>query len=167
MEQLATTVAPAVISADSFFNFAMLILGWFGLYAPLALAAIGSIIGCSVAGKAAFGALLETETGYGKYIGVTALPSSQAIYGVVVTLTLNGKVVNLTSVPGLLTIGTMVGVALMYCAIKQGQCVAQAIKVSKSKPEVFGLSVAPAGIIEGFAIFAFIFALIVSGNIPN
>lgn len=163
MEQLVTT--PEV--AASFGDMIMLSLGWIGLYGALALGAIGSIIGCSLAGKAACGALLEAEGGYGKFVGVVALPSSQAIYGVVVTLTLNEIAVNLTSAPGLFAIGTLAGVALLYCAIKQGQVLASAIKVSKAKPEIFGLSVAPAGIVEGFAIFAFIFALIVSGNIPS
>ena len=37
---------------------------------------------------------------------------------------------------------------------------------SKSKAEVFGLSITPAAIVEGFAVFAFVFALIVSGTIP-
>ena len=50
-------------------------LGWIGLYAPLALGAVGSMVGCSRAGQAAAGALLETESGHGRYIGVSAMPS--------------------------------------------------------------------------------------------
>ena len=49
----------------------------------------------------------------------------------------------------------------------QGACCASAINVSKSKPEVFGLSIAPAAIVEGFAVFAFVFALVVSAGIPG
>ena len=156
-----------VISNVTFVDQLSLVLGWAGLYGALALGAIGSMIGCTIAGQAACGALLEAEGGYGKFIGVSALPSSQAIYGVVITLTLNEIAVNTTSAPGLFAVGILAGVALLYCAVKQGQCIASAIKASKAKPEVFGLSVAPAGIVEGFAIFAFIFALIVSGNIPS
>ena len=33
--------------------------------------------------------------------------------------------------------------------------------------EIFGLSLAPAAIIEGFAVFAFVFALVVSAGIPG
>jgi V/A-type H+-transporting ATPase subunit K len=43
----------------------ILSLGWLGVFAPLALGAVGSIIGCSRAGQAAIGAMLETESGYG------------------------------------------------------------------------------------------------------
>lgn len=159
-------VQQTVMNTD-FAQLVVLTFGWIGMYGALALGAIGSMIGCAIVGQAACGALLEVESGYGKFIGVSALPSSQAIYGVVVTLTLSGIELNSTSAPGIFAVGILAGIALLYGAIKQGQAIASAIKVSKSKPEVFGLSIAPAGIVEGFAIFAFIFALILSANIPT
>ena len=147
-------------------QFILLTLGWAGLYAPTALGAIGSILGCSRAGQAACGAMLEVESGYGRYVGASALPSSQTIYGIVVMFTLN-RTVTAECAPGLLAIGVLSGVALMMSAIMQGACCASAINVSKSKPEVFGLSLAPATIVEGFAVFVFVFALVVSGGIPT
>lgn len=142
----------------------MLILGWIGLYAPMALGAIGSIIGCAVAGQAAIGAMLDTESGYGRYVGVSAMPSSQVIYGIVIMFTLN-RAITAEVGAGIFAIGILSGLALMLSAIYQGQCCASAIHASKAKPEIFGLSVAPAAIVEGFAVFAFIFALVISGGI--
>lgn len=142
----------------------ILTLGWIGLYAPMALGAIGSMIGCAIAGQAACGALLDTETGHGRYIGISAMPSSQTIYGIVVMFSLNRPVTPENS-GALFAIGTLAGLALLVSAVRQGGCCASAINVSKSKPEVFGLSVAPAAIVEGFAVFAFIFALVISGGI--
>ena len=142
------------------------ILGWIGLYAPMALGAIGSIIGCAVAGQAAIGAMLDTDSGYGRYVGVSAMPSSQVIYGIVVMFTLNRPVTPEVA-PGLFAIGVLSGLALMASAIYQGQCCASAIQATKAKPEIFGLSIAPAAIVEGFAVFAFIFALVISANIPQ
>ncbi|SIQ72470.1 ATP synthase subunit C [Marinobacterium stanieri] len=144
----------------------ILALGWAGLYGPMALGAIGSIIGCALAGQAACGALLETETGHGRYVGIAAMPSSQTIYGIVVMFSLN-RAVTLDNAPGLFAIGILAGLALMFSAIRQGQCCASAINVSKIKPEIFGMSVAPAAIVEGFAVFAFIFALVISAGIPG
>jgi len=144
----------------------ILILGWLGLYAPMALGAIGSIMGCAVAGQAAIGAMLDTETGYGRYIGVSAMPSSQVIYGIVVMFTLN-RTITLENSPGIFAIGVLCGLALMFSAVYQGQCCASAIHASKAKPEIFGLSVAPAAIVEGFAVFAFIFALVISDGISS
>jgi V/A-type H+-transporting ATPase subunit K len=108
----------------------ILALGWVGVYAPLALGAVGSMVGVGRGGMAACGALLEVESGYGRFIGVSAMPSSQTIYGIVVMLTLN-------------------------------------VGVTKSKPEVFGISIAPAAVVEGFAVFAFVFALVLVGSVPG
>jgi V/A-type H+-transporting ATPase subunit K len=144
----------------------ILILGWIGLYAPMALGAIGSIMGCAVAGQAAIGAMLDTESGYGRYVGVSAMPSSQVIYGIVVMFTLN-RTITTENAPGIFAVGVLCGFALLFSAVYQGQCCASAIHASKAKPEIFGLSVAPAAIVEGFAVFAFIFALVISGGIPQ
>jgi V/A-type H+-transporting ATPase subunit K len=140
-------------------------LGWAGLYGPMALGAIGSIIGCATAGQAAIGAMVDTESGHGRYIGVSVMPSSQIIYGIVVMFTLQRDVTP-TAAPALFGIGILAGLALMFSAMRQGQACASAIHASKTKPEIFGLSLAPAAIVEGFAVFAFVFALVLAGSIP-
>jgi V/A-type H+-transporting ATPase subunit K len=147
-------------------NELVIALGWAGMYGAMALAAIGSIIGCAVAGQAAIGAMVDTESGHGRYIGVSVMPSSQVIYGIVVMFTLQRDVVaaNATALFG---IGILAGLALMFSAIFQGHACASAIHASKSKPEIFGLSLAPAAIVEGFAVFAFVFALVLAGRIPS
>ena len=141
-------------------------LGWIGIYSPVALGAIGSIVGCAIGGMAACGAMLETESGYGRFVGVSAMPSSQTIYGIVVMLSLNRAVTPENS-PALFGIGALAGLALMISGFYQGRCCAASIRASKSKPEIFGLSIAPAAIVEGFAVFAFVFALILVGSIPG
>jgi len=123
-------------------------------------------VGCARAGQAACGAMLETESGHGRFIGVSAMPSSQTIYGIVVMLTLN-RVVTQINAPGLFAIGVLSGVALMVSAIYQGHCCAASINVSKSKTEIFGLSIAPAAVVEGFAVFVFVFALLLVGALPG
>ncbi len=141
-------------------------LGWIGIFSPIAFGAIGSVIGCARAGQAACGAMLEAESGHGRFVGISAMPSSQTIYGIVVTLSLN-RVVNELNAPGLFAIGVLTGLALMMSAIHQGNCCAASINVSKSKPEVFGLSISPAAVVEGFAVFAFVFALVLIGGLPG
>ncbi|MCC9654855.1 MAG: ATP synthase subunit C [Rhodopirellula sp. JB055] len=141
-------------------------LGWIGLYAPLALGAVGSMIGCLRGGMAACGAMLEVESGYGRYVGVAAMPSSQTIYGIVVTMALPAAISPENS-PGMFALGALSGVALMVSALAQGSACAAAINSSKSKPEVFGISLAPAALIEGFAVFAFVFALVLAGRLPS
>ncbi|CRI63237.1 ATP synthase subunit C [Thiocapsa sp.] len=141
-------------------------LGWTGLFAPMALGAIGSVIGCAVAGQAAIGAMVDTESGFGRYLGVSVMPSSQTIYGIVVMFSLQRDVTPETA-PALFGIGLLSGLALLFSALYQGRACASAIHASKTKPEIFGLSLAPAAIVEGFAVFAFVFALVLAGGIPG
>ncbi len=140
-------------------------MGWTGMYGSMALGAIGSIFGCALAGQAAIGAMLESESGYGRFIGVSVMPSSQVIYGIVVMFTLQ-RDVTVENGGALFGIGIMAGLALMYSGILQGKTCASAINAAKAKPEIFGLSLAPAAIVEGFAVFAFVFALVIAGGIP-
>jgi V/A-type H+-transporting ATPase subunit K len=144
----------------------LLILGWIGIYAPLALGAIGSSLGCARAGMAACGALLEVEGGYGKFVGVAAMPSSQTIFGIVVTMTLRREV-TLDNAAGIFALGILSGIALLASSIQQGSTCAAAINASKSKPEVFGISLAPAALVEGFSVFAMVFALVLAAGLPK
>ena len=147
-------------------NELVLALGWSGIYAPMALGAVASAIGCAIAGQASIGAMLESEGGYGRYVGISAFPSTFVIYGIVVMFTLN-RTVTPENAGALFGVGIFAGIALLYCGIWQGRACASAINASKEKPEIFGLSLAPAAIIEGFAVFAFVFALVISGGIPG
>ena len=144
----------------------LITLGWIGIFAPIALGAIGSIVGCARGGQAACGAMLETESGHGRFVGVSAMPSSQTIYGIVVMLTLNVGVTG-DNAPGIFAIGLLAGIALMVSGFAQGAACAAAINASKSKPEIFGISIAPSAEVEGFAVFAFVFALVLAGSVPG
>ena len=144
----------------------IIVLGWFGIYGAMALGAVGSITGCAVAGQAAIGAMLETDGGHGRFVGISAMPSSQIIYGIVIMFSLNQEVTS-TNGGALFAIGTLAGIALLMSGVWQGRACASAIAASKDKPEIFGLSLAPAAIVEGFAVFAFVFALVLAGSIPS
>ncbi len=152
------------------------LMGWIGMYAPMALGAMGSTIGCAIPGQTACGAMLEVDGGYGRFVGVAAMPSSQTIYGIVVMFSLQNAATDeatgqIALSPqnafGIFAIGILVGIALLASGIYQGRCCAASINASKNKPEIFGLSVAPAGIVEGFAVFAFVFALVLIGSLPS
>ncbi|MEM9668719.1 MAG: ATP synthase subunit C [Pseudomonadota bacterium] len=143
----------------------LLTLGWTGIYAPVALGAVGSGMGCAIAGAASVGAMLDTEGGYGRYVGMSILPSTLVIYGIVMMFTLNRPVTPDNS-GALFAIGLLSGIAFLYVGIWQGKACASAIVAAKDKPEIFGISLAPAAIIEGFAVFAFVFALVAAGGIP-
>ncbi|TVS00451.1 MAG: ATP synthase subunit C [Rhodospirillales bacterium] len=142
----------------------IVLLGWLGIYTPVALGALGSAIGVAIAGQAAIGAMLETEAGYGRFVGAAAIPSSNVIYGIVVMFALQ-RTVTADNGGALFAIGGLLGLALLYIGVWQGRALASAIAASKNKSEIFGLAMAPAAIVEGFAVFAFVFALVLAGGI--
>ncbi len=139
-------------------------LGYAGCAACLGLAAIGSSIGCYVAGAASHGAMAKVDEGHGKFIGMSAAPSSQTIYGIVLMFVLIGKV-NAGAGLGLLAIGIFCGVAMMTSAILQGRVAGTGIQASTKKPEIFGKCFAAVGIVESFALFAMVGGLIIAGGI--
>lgn len=127
----------------------------------LGLACLGSSIGCGIAGMASHGVMTHVDEGHGKFIGLSAMPSSQSIYGLVLMLLMKGaldaKTLSAMSAVG---IGFFVGLALMVSSIFQGKAAATAIQASAKQPVIFGKTFAAVGIIESFSLFAFVFALV-------
>ena len=136
----------------------------FGMIGPalaLGLSAIGSAIGCGLAGIASHGVMSRIDEGHGKIVGLSAMPASQMIYGFVLMLLLSQSVkaggVSAISAVG---IGLSSGSAIMVAAIFQGMACVSAIQATAKKPALFGKTFVAIGIIESFALFAFVFALL-------
>ena len=142
----------------------MIMLGYAGCACAVGLPAMGSSIGCGIAGAASHGVMAKVEEGHGKFIGMSAAPSSQTIYGIVLMFVLLGKVKAAAGL-GLLGIGLFCGLGIMVSAIYQGKVAATGILASSKKPEVFGKCFAAVGITESFALFSMVFGLIMAGSI--
>jgi V/A-type H+-transporting ATPase subunit K len=127
----------------------------------MGLGCLGSSIGCGIAGMASHGVMTRVDEGYGKYIALSAIPSSQSIYGFILMIVMRGaiKAGTLTAVNAI-GIGIFVGLAIMTSSIYQGKCAVTAIQAAAKKPAVYGLTIAALGIVESFALFAFVFALL-------
>lgn len=128
----------------------------------LGLSSIGSSIGCSIAGMASHAAMARTEEGHGKFIGMAAAPSSQIIYGFILMLIMSRRILaGGLSPTSAIAIGLFSGAAIMMSAIYQGKVAATGIQASVKQPAVYGKCFAAIGIIESFALFAFVFALLI------
>ena len=111
-------------------NFAMI-----GPAIVLGLACLGSAIGCGIAGMASHGVMARVDENHGKFIGMSALPSSQAIYGFVLMLLMkNAILANTLTAWNAIGIGTSIGFAIMLSAIYQGMCAATGIQASAKQP---------------------------------
>ncbi len=127
----------------------------------LGLACLGSSIGCGIAGMASHGVMTHVDEGHGKFIGLSAMPSSQAIYGFVLMLLMRNAIKAGTVSPmSAVGIGFFAGLAIMFSSIYQGKAAATAIQASAKQPAIYGKTWAAVGIIESFSLFAFVFALL-------
>lgn len=127
----------------------------------LGLSSFGSAVGCSIAGAACHAVMARVEEGHGKFIGMSAAPSSQSIYGFILMLLMRDAIQSgsLSALSGI-GIGLGAGAAMFASAVYQGKVCATGIQASARQPAVYGKCWASIGIIESFALFAFVFALL-------
>ena len=136
----------------------------FGMIGPalvLGLGCIGSSIGCGIAGMASHAVMSRVEENHGIFIGMSAVASSQSIYGFVLMILMKNAIVagTLSPLSGI-GIGLSVGFALLFSSVYQGMCAASGIQASAKQPAIFGKCFAALGIVESFSLFAFVFALL-------
>lgn len=128
----------------------------------LGISCIGSAIGLYIAGAASHAAMSRTEEGHGKFIGMSAAPSSQIIYGFLLMLLMSKAIQAGTLSPvSAIAIGLFSGLAFAASSIFQGMVCATGIQASLKNPSVFGKCFAAIGLIESTALFAFVFALLI------
>lgn len=128
----------------------------------LGLPAIGSCIGCYIAGAASQAAMTKTEEGHGKFIGMASAPSSQTIYGFILMLLMDQRIKQGTITPqAAIVVGFIAGLAIMVSAIFQGKVAATGIQATLKQPSLFGKCFAAVGILESFALFVFVFSLLI------
>jgi V/A-type H+-transporting ATPase subunit K len=137
-------------------------LGMIGPGIALGLGCLGSSIGCGIAGMASHGVMTHTEEGHGKFIGLSAAPSSQTIYSFILMIIMRNHIRDgILSPVAAIGIAIFIGLAIMMSSIYQGKVAATAIQASAKQPAVFGKCFAAVGIIESFSLFAFVFALLI------
>lgn len=136
-------------------------LGMVGPAAVLGLGCVGSSIGCGIAGMASHAVMSRVEENHGPFIAMSAMPSSQSIYGFVLMILMRDSIKSgsLSDVGGI-GIGVAVGLALLFSSMYQGMCAASGIQAAAKQPAIIGKCWAALGIVESFSLFAFVFALL-------
>lgn len=140
-------------------------LGTLGPILALGLGAAGSAVGCGIAGMTSHGMMSKVDEGHAKFVALSAMPASQSIYGFALMIMLNGRLQELreagTDTFSIFAIGLAAGAAFLFSAVYQGKTCSSAILASAKKPSVFGMSFAAPGIVESFALFALVGAILV------
>jgi len=128
----------------------------------LGMGCVGSSIGCGIAGMASHGVMSRIEEGHGKLIAMSAIPASQSIYGFLLMMFMSQSIKAGTLLPlDAIGIAFFVGLAIMFSSIFQGKCAATGIQAAGKNPALYGMCWAALGIVESFALFAFVFAMLI------
>lgn len=136
------------------------ILGYIGLGLMLGLAGIGSCYGTTIAGNAAVGALKKDPSKSAGYMILSALPSTQGLYGFIAFLMSMTKNFA-TDGPLMLGVGLGVGLVCLFSAIRQGQICANGIAAMAQGHDVSTNTMIYAAFPEFYAILALVAVLMV------
>jgi V/A-type H+-transporting ATPase subunit K len=140
-----------------------------GLALSVGLSAIGSSIGVGLVAKVGAGLLSKEPQKFPQVLALSALPSTQALYGLLFGFILLIRVGLLNATPT--PISDEIGLALMLASmpvaisclisgIYQGQVAASGVKILAEKPENVSQAIVLAALIESFAVFGLVISLL-------
>ncbi|HZK03418.1 MAG TPA: ATPase [Bacteroidaceae bacterium] len=145
-----------------------LILAYLGVACMVGLSGIGSAYGLTICGNATIGSLKKRPDALGTYILLSALPSTQGIYGFVGFFMIQQFLVeSITTIQSaaILGSGLLVGFVGLLSAIRQGQVCANGIVATASGHNVTAGTMIMAAFPEFYAILALLSLIIISGSI--
>lgn len=137
--------------------------GFGDMGASLAISAVGSAIGCGIAGMAAVGAwkkaYAQNKAAAFILIAFVGAPLTQTIYGLI----LRNAIQDASLPPELqiqqLLTGALAGCAIAMSAVFQGKCAASAADALGETGKGFGNYIMALGIIETVALFTMVFTM--------
>ncbi len=138
-----------------------LLLAYIGLALMLGLSGIGSAIGTVLAGNATVGAMKKNPNIFGSAMILSALPSTQGLYGFAAFFLNLGAINNLNGVLTLnqglavFAVGLAMGFVGLISAIKQSQIAANGVVEMSNGHNVFSNTLVLAVFPELYAILAF------------
>ena len=133
------------------------------------LSGIGSAFGLTICGNAVVGAMKKAPEKMGTYIALSALPSSQGLYGFVAYMMVQKFLVAdmpWVTAAGIFGAGLIMGFAGFFSAIRQGQVCANGIAATGSGHNVFAATMVMAVFPELYAILALVVSILISFTFP-
>ncbi len=146
-----------------------LILAYLGVALMVGLSGIGSVYGLSICGTTVVGSLKKRPEAMGTYILLSALPSTQGIYGFVGYFLVSSYIsaeMSMFAACAIFGAGLALGFVALLSAIKQGQVCASGIAATASGHNVTAGTMIMAAFPEFYAILALLVLILISGTIP-
>jgi len=145
-----------------------LLLAYIGIGVMIALSGIGSVFGLTICGNAAIGGLKKRPDAMGTFVLLSALPSTQGIYGFVAYFMIIGKVsATMTAQQAAAVFGASlaVGLVCLLSGLRQGQVCANGINATAAGNNVTAGTMVMAAFPEFYAILSLLFLILVGGTI--
>jgi len=145
-----------------------IILAYLGIGAMVTLSGIGSAMGLSACGNATIGAIKKNPGGFGNCLILSALPSTQGLYGFIGFFLMQSKLVaGMGWLPAIaiFSTGLTLGLVCIFSAIKQGQVCASGVAAIGSGHNVFGNTMILAVFPELYAIISLLVVVLVNGTL--
>jgi len=143
-----------------------LVIHWgdFGAITVMAMAAVGSAIGCGIAGMGAIGAwkkcYMQNKPAPYTLMVFAGAPMTQTFYGFITMLQLVGTPSSPENFMARLAAGIFGGLAMGMSAIYQGKAAAAASDAFAETGKGFANNIVIIGIVETIALFAMVFILL-------
>ncbi|MBO5180811.1 MAG: ATPase [Paraprevotella sp.] len=147
-----------------------IVLAYLGVAIAVALSGVGSAYGVTICGNAAIGAYKKNPTASGSYIGLSALPSSQGLYGFVGFFMLQPHVysgMDMTAAAAVLGAGLALGLVALFSAIRQAKVCANGISAIGGGHNAFGTTMVLAVFPELYAILGLLVLILIAQALPT
>ena len=146
-----------------------ILLAYLGVALMTGLTFIGSSYGVTITGNAVVGAMIKNPDALGSYIGLSALPSSQGLYGFVGYFMMQPFLtpdISMLTATAVFAAGLVLGFSGLISAIRQGQVCANGIAAIGAGHNAFGSTMVMAVFPELYAILGLLVTILVSTSLP-
>jgi len=147
-----------------------IILAYLGVALCVGLSGIGSCYGVTICGNAAIGAFKKNSGATGSYMALTALPSSQGLYGFVGYFMLQNLLQhaegNMLIGAGVLGAGLACGLVCLFSSIRQAKVCANGISAIGAGHNAFGTTMVLAVFPELYAILGLLVLILIANALP-
>jgi V/A-type H+-transporting ATPase subunit K len=144
-----------------------IVLAYVGVAFMVGVSGIGSSIALTICGSTVVGAMKKAPEKMGTYIALSALPSSQGLYGFVAYMMVQSYLVaDIAWLPaaGIFGAGLLMGFGGFFSAIRQGKVCAEGIAATAAGHNVFAATMVMAVFPELYAILALVVSILIAGT---
>lgn len=145
-----------------------IVLAYIGIGLMVGLSGIGSIYGVSISGNSAVGAMKKNPDAFGNYMVLSALPSTQGLYGFVGYFVMSTALtagMDWFAAAAVLGAGLTMGLTGLFSGIRQGQVCANGVAAIGSGHNVFGNTMILGVFPELYAILGLLVVILINGSL--